>query len=172
VGNAAAGRPEGSQGHLCRSSSTSLTSSPGIPGARAVNLTTEWPRLRLQDRRGSHAGAQGPRGPLRARLRHLAQRSRTTARPITSSVVTSPPPSPRPPSSNSIENGIKLIVIGTERIPRRDVAQMVSWPAYEVPGSSAPTLLVIIRPPGISKMGGIAGPPGTLPKPTIPARSA
>ena len=41
------------------------------------------------------------------------------------SVVTVPPAFTKDAVFEAIENGIKLIVIVTERIPRRDVAQMV-----------------------------------------------
>ena len=45
--------------------------------------------------------------------------------PIDGSVVTVPPAFTKDAVFEAIENGIKLIVIVTERIPRRDVAQMV-----------------------------------------------
>ena len=45
--------------------------------------------------------------------------------PIDGSVVTVPPAFTKDAVLEAIENGIKLIVIVTERIPRRDVAQMV-----------------------------------------------
>ena len=49
--------------------------------------------------------------------------------PIDGSVVTVPPAFTRDAVFEAIENGIKLIVIVTERIPRRDVAQMVELAA-------------------------------------------
>jgi hypothetical protein len=45
--------------------------------------------------------------------------------PIDGSVVTVPPAFTKDAVFEAIENGVKLIVIVTERIPRRDVAQMV-----------------------------------------------
>src|SRR3954464_11704795 len=45
--------------------------------------------------------------------------------PIAGSVVTVPPAFTKDAVFEAIENGVKLIVIVTERIPRRDVAEMV-----------------------------------------------
>src|SRR6476646_9393764 len=49
--------------------------------------------------------------------------------PIDGSVVTVPPVFCRDAVFEAIEGGVKLIVIVTERIPRRDVAQMVELAA-------------------------------------------
>ena len=46
-------------------------------------------------------------------------------RPIDGSVVTVPPAFTKDAVFEAIENGVKLVVIVTERIPRRDVAEMV-----------------------------------------------
>src|SRR3954469_15340973 len=45
--------------------------------------------------------------------------------PIDGSVVTVPPAFTKDAVFEAIENGVRLIVIVTERIPRRDVAEMV-----------------------------------------------
>ena len=57
----------------------------------------------------------------------------------------------------AIENGIKLIVIVTERIPRRDVAQMVELASLRGARIIGPNCLGIIVP-DVIKMGGIGGP--------------
>ncbi|MGZ4312883.1 MAG: succinate--CoA ligase subunit alpha, partial [Solirubrobacteraceae bacterium] len=57
----------------------------------------------------------------------------------------------------AIENGIKLIVIVTERIPRRDVAQMVELATLRGARIIGPNCLGIIVP-DVIKMGGIGGP--------------
>jgi succinyl-CoA synthetase alpha subunit len=57
----------------------------------------------------------------------------------------------------AIENGIKLIVIVTERIPRRDVAQMVELATLRGTRIIGPNCLGIIVP-DVIKMGGIGGP--------------
>ena len=99
---------------------------PGHHRARGREPDPRVPRLRLQGRRRRHPRPQGPRGPRRARLRHRrSRRSSTTASPIDGSVVTVPPAFTKDAVFEAIENGIKLIVVVTERIPRRDVAEMV-----------------------------------------------
>jgi succinyl-CoA synthetase alpha subunit len=57
----------------------------------------------------------------------------------------------------AIENGIELIVIVTERIPRRDVAQMVELASARGSRIIGPNCLGIIVP-DVIKMGGIGGP--------------
>jgi len=57
----------------------------------------------------------------------------------------------------AIENGVKLIVIVTERIPRRDVAQMVELATLRGARIIGPNCLGIIVP-DVIKMGGIGGP--------------
>jgi len=57
----------------------------------------------------------------------------------------------------AIENGVKLIVIVTERIPRRDVAQMVELASLRGARIIGPNCLGIIVP-DVIKMGGIGGP--------------
>ncbi len=57
----------------------------------------------------------------------------------------------------AIENGIKIIVIVTERIPRRDVAQMVELANLRGARIIGPNCLGIIVP-DVIKMGGIGGP--------------
>src|SRR4029450_11784205 len=57
----------------------------------------------------------------------------------------------------AIENGIELIVIVTERIPRRDVAQMVELAEMRGARIIGPNCLGLIVPE-VCKMGGIGGP--------------
>jgi succinyl-CoA synthetase alpha subunit len=57
----------------------------------------------------------------------------------------------------AIENGVKLVVIVTERIPRRDVAQMVELASLRGARIIGPNCLGIIVP-DVIKMGGIGGP--------------
>ena len=45
-------------------------------------------------------------------------------------MISVPPPSVRDAAFEAIENGIKLIVIVTERIPRYEVAQMVELASH------------------------------------------
>ena len=55
------------------------------------------------------------------------------------SVITVPPAFTKDAVFEALEHGIELIVIVTERIPRRDVAQMVELADAKARGSSAPT---------------------------------
>ena len=99
----------------------------GITGREAVNLTRECLDY--------GAGAKVVGGVTPGRLGRevhgvpvfdtVAQAVAHNGAPIDGSVVTVPPAFTKDAVFEAIENGIKLIVIVTERIPRRDVAQMV-----------------------------------------------
>jgi succinyl-CoA synthetase alpha subunit len=73
------------------------------------------------------------------------------------SVVTVPPAFTKDAVFEAIENGIELIVIVTERIPRRDVAEMVELAGMRGARIIGPNCLGVIAP-GVGKMGGIGGP--------------
>jgi succinyl-CoA synthetase alpha subunit len=73
------------------------------------------------------------------------------------SVVTVPPAFTKDAVLEAIVRGIKLIVIVTERIPRRDVAQMVELADRQGARIIGPNCLGLIVP-GVCKMGGIGGP--------------
>src|SRR5688500_11766878 len=77
--------------------------------------------------------------------------------PIDGSVVTVPPAFTKDAVFEAIENGIKLIVIVTERIPRADVAQMVELATLRGARIIGPNCLGLIVP-DVIKMGGIGGP--------------
>jgi succinyl-CoA synthetase alpha subunit len=73
------------------------------------------------------------------------------------SIVSVPPKFTQDAVFEALENGIKLIVIVTERIPRREVAQMVELAALRGARIIGPNCLGLISP-GEAKMGGIGGP--------------
>jgi succinyl-CoA synthetase alpha subunit len=77
--------------------------------------------------------------------------------PIDGSVVTVPPAFTKDAVFEAIVNGVKLIVIVTERIPRGDVAQMVELAEEHGARIIGPNCLGIISP-DVIKMGGIGGP--------------
>ena len=85
----------------------------------------------------------------------------TKDRKVTGSVVCVPPKFTRDAVFEAIENGIALIVIVTERIPRREVAQMVELAGLRGARIIGPNCLGIISPgpegTGV-KMGGVGGP--------------
>jgi succinyl-CoA synthetase alpha subunit len=76
---------------------------------------------------------------------------------IVGSVVTVPPAFTKDAVFEALEHGIKLIVIVTERIPRRDVAQMVELANQNDARIIGPNCLGVIVP-DVIKMGGIGGP--------------
>jgi len=73
------------------------------------------------------------------------------------SVVTVPPAFTKDAVFEALENGIKTIVVVTERIPRRDVAEMVELADEHDARIIGPNCLGLIVP-GVAKMGGIGGP--------------
>jgi succinyl-CoA synthetase alpha subunit len=72
-------------------------------------------------------------------------------------VVTVPPAFTKDAVFEAVENGVQLIVIVTERIPRRDVAEMVELATLRGARIIGPNCLGIIVP-DVIKMGGIGGP--------------
>jgi succinyl-CoA synthetase alpha subunit len=131
----------------------------GITGREAVNLTRECLDY--------GAGAKVVGGVTPGRLGRevhgvpvfdtVAQAVQDHGAPIDGSVVTVPPAFTKDAVFEAIENGIKLIVIVTERIPRRDVAQMVELAQLRGARIIGPNCLGIIVP-DVVKMGGIGGP--------------
>src|ERR1700724_1090720 len=131
----------------------------GITGREAVNLTRECLDY--------GAGAKIVGGVTPGRLGRdvhgvpvfdtVAQAVEHHGAPIYGSVVTVPPAFTKDAVFEAIENGIELIVIVTERIPRRDVAQMVELATLRGARIIGPNCLGIIVP-DVIKMGGIGGP--------------
>jgi succinyl-CoA synthetase alpha subunit len=131
----------------------------GITGREAVNLTRECLDY------GAGAKVVGGVTPGRkGRDVHgvpvfdtVAQAVEQHGGPIEGSVVTVPPAFTKDAVFEAIANGIKLVVIVTERIPRRDVAEMVELAGLRGARIIGPNCLGIIVPDKI-KMGGIGGP--------------
>jgi len=131
----------------------------GITGREAVNLTRECLDY--------GAGAKIVGGVTPGRLGRdvhgvpvfdtVAQAVEANGGPIDGSVVTVPPAFTKDAVLEAIANGIKLVVIVTERIPRRDVAQMVEFADAHGARIIGPNCLGIIVP-DVIKMGGIGGP--------------
>src|ERR1700742_5037942 len=131
----------------------------GITGREAVNLTRECLDY--------GAGARIVGGVTPGRLGRevhgvpvfdtVAQAVEHHGGPIDGSVVTVPPTFTKDAVFEAILNGIKLIVIVTERIPRGDVAQMVELADREGARIIGPNCLGLIVPEAC-KMGGIGGP--------------
>jgi succinyl-CoA synthetase alpha subunit len=131
----------------------------GITGREAVNLTREC----LDYGKGAKITGGVTPGRLGREVHGVpvfdtvAQAVEHHGRAIDGSVVTVPPAFTRDAVFEAIENGIKLIVIVTERIPRRDVAEMVELAGLRGARIIGPNCLGVIVP-DVIKMGGIGGP--------------
>jgi succinyl-CoA synthetase alpha subunit len=131
----------------------------GITGREAVNLTRECLDYGHGARivGGVTPGRKGRDVHAVPVFDTVAQAVEHHGAPIDGSVVTVPPAFTKDAVLEAIENGVKLIVIVTERIPRGDVAQMVELASLQDGRIIGPNCLGIIVP-GVVKMGGIGGP--------------
>lgn len=127
----------------------------GITGREAVNMTREC----LDYGSKIVAGVTPGRGgrdvygvPVYDTVKEITSKER-----VDGSVITVPPAFVRDAAFEAIENGIKLIVIVTERTPRYEIAQVVELARLRGARIIGPNCLGIISP-GKSKMGGIGGP--------------
>ena len=141
----------------------------GITGREAVNLTKE-----CLDYGSKVVGGVTP-GRKRREVHGVpvfdtvAQAVEHHGGPIDGSVVTVPPAFTKDAVLEAIENGIKLIVIVTERVPRGDVAQMVELAEMRGARIIGPNCLGLIVPE-VCKMGGIGGPAKDAAKAYAPGR--
>src|SRR5438874_7842488 len=127
----------------------------GITGREAVNMTRE-----CLDYGSKIVGGVTPgRGgrdvygvPVYDTVAEITAKQR-----VEGSVLTVPPAFVRDAAFEAIENGIKLLVIVTERVPRQEVAQVVELTEMRGARVIGPNCLGMISP-GKSKMGGIGGP--------------
>jgi succinyl-CoA synthetase alpha subunit len=127
----------------------------GITGREAVSLTRENLAYGSKIVGGVTPGRAGRDVygvPVYDCVRDVTRKTR-----VDGSVVCVPPRFTRDAVFEAIENGIKLIVIVTERIPRREVAQMVELAGMRGARIIGPNCLGLISP-GEAKMGGIGGP--------------
>ncbi|MGH2980217.1 MAG: succinate--CoA ligase subunit alpha [Solirubrobacterales bacterium] len=127
----------------------------GITGREAVNMTRE-----CLDYGSKIVGGVTPgRGgrdvygvPVYDTVREITSRER-----VDGSVLTVPPAFVRDAAFEALENGIKLLVIVTERVPRAEVAQIVELATTKGARIIGPNCLGVIVP-DVIKMGGIGGP--------------
>ena len=127
----------------------------GITGREAVSLTRENLDYGAQIVGGVTPGRAGRNVygvPVYDCVRDI-----TAKQHVDGSIVSVPPRFTKDAVFEALENGIKLIVIVTERIPRREVAQMVELAALRGARIIGPNCLGLISP-GEIKMGGIGGP--------------
>ena len=127
----------------------------GITGREAVNLTREnldYGAKIIGGVTPGRAGREVYGVQVYDCVREITAKTR-----VDGSVVCVPPHFTRDAVFEALENGIKLIVIVTERIPRKQVAQMVELANLRGARIIGPNCLGIISP-GEAKMGGVGGP--------------
>ncbi len=129
----------------------------GITGREAVNLTRECLDYGSKVVGGVTPGRKGREVHGVPVFDTVAQAVSHHGGPIDGSVVTVPPAFTKDAVFEAILNGIKLVVIVTERIPRGDVAQMVELADMNGARIIGPNCLGLIVP-DVCKMGGIGGP--------------
>jgi len=141
----------------------------GITGREAVNLTRECLDYGSKIVGGVTPGRKGREVHGVPVFDTVAQAVENHGGPIDGSVVTVPPAFTKDAVLEAIENGIKLIVIVTERIPRGDVAEMVELADMRGARIIGPNCLGLIVPE-VCKMGGIGGPAKDAAKAYQPGR--
>ena len=127
----------------------------GITGREAVNMTRECLDYGSKVIGGVTPGRGGRDVygvPVYDTVREI-----TSKEHVDGSVLTVPPAFVRDAAFEALENGIRLLVIVTERVPRAEVAQIVEFADVKGARIIGPNCLGIISP-GKSKMGGIGGP--------------
>jgi succinyl-CoA synthetase alpha subunit len=127
----------------------------GITGREAVNLTRENLDYGAKIVGGVTPGRAG-RDVYGVQV-YDCVRDITAKTRVDGSVVCVPPRFTRDAVFEALENGIELIVVVTERIPRKEVAQMVELANLRGARIIGPNCLGIISP-GEAKMGGVGGP--------------
>src|SRR3954463_12720928 len=131
----------------------------GITGREAVNLTRECLDYGAGAKvvGGVTHGRKGRDGHGVPVFDTVEQAVEHHGAPVKGSVVTVPPAFTKDAVFEALEHGIELIVIVTERIPRRDVAQMVELANEKQARIIGPNCLGVIVP-DVIRMGGIGGP--------------
>jgi succinyl-CoA synthetase alpha subunit len=141
----------------------------GITGREAVNLTRECLDYGSKVVGGVTPGRKGREVHGVPVFDTVEQAVAHHGAPVDGSVVTVPPAFTKDAVLEAIENGIALIVVVTERIPRGDVAQMVELAENRGARIIGPNCLGVIVPE-VCKMGGIGGPAKDAAKAYAPGR--
>jgi len=128
----------------------------GITGREAVNMTRECLDYGSKIVGGVTPG-RGGRDVYGVPVSDTVKQAVQAAGRVDGSVITVPPAFTRDAAFEAIENGIKLLVIVTERVPRYEMAQVLELARLRGTRVIGPNCLGMISP-GKSKMGGIGGP--------------
>ena len=128
----------------------------GITGREAVNLTRENLEYGAKIVGGVTPGRAG-RDVYGVPVFDCVRDAVKECGPVEGSIVSVPPRFTRDAVFEAIDHGIKLIVIVTENVPRREVAQMVELARMRDVRIIGPNCLGIISPEE-AKMGGVGGP--------------
>jgi succinyl-CoA synthetase alpha subunit len=128
----------------------------GITGREAVNLTRENLDYGSQIVGGVTPGRAG-RDVYGVPVYDCVRDVIEAHGPVEGSVVSVPPRFTKDAVFEALENGIRLIVVVTENIRRREVAQMVELAQLRGARIIGPNCLGMISP-GEAKMGGVGGP--------------
>ena len=128
----------------------------GITGREAVNLTRENLDYGATIVGGVTPGRAG-RDVYGVKVYDCVRDIVKEVGPVEGSIISVPPRFTRDAAFEALENGIKIIVIVTENIPRKEVAQMVELAEMRGARIIGPNCLGIISP-GEAKMGGVGGP--------------
>ncbi len=129
----------------------------GITGREAVNLTKECLDYGSKVVGGVTPGRKGREVHGVPVFDTVEQAVENHGSQIDGSIVTVPPGFTKDAVIEAIANGIKLLVVVTERIPRGDVAEMVEFAELHDARIIGPNCLGLIVP-DVCKMGGIGGP--------------
>ena len=129
----------------------------GITGREAVNLTKECLDYGSKVVGGVTPGRKGREVHGVPVFDTVEQAVENHGSQIDGSIVTVPPGFTKDAVIEAIDNGIKLLVVVTERIPRGDVAEMVEFANLNDARIIGPNCLGLIVPE-VCKMGGIGGP--------------
>lgn len=128
----------------------------GITGREAVNLTRENLDYGARIVGGVTPGRAG-RDVYGVPVYDCVRDVVAAHGPVDGSVISVPPGFTKDAAFEAIENGVKILVIVTENIPRRDVAEMVELANLRGARIIGPNCLGIISPDEV-KMGGVGGP--------------
>ena len=148
---------------------------PGHHRPRSHQPDPREPRLRHEDRRRRDTGPRRPRHLWRTGLRQVREAVSANAEKgirVTGSIVSVPPNFTQDAIFEALECGIELIVVVTENVPRKQVAQAVELRGAEAArGSSGRTVSASSRPMN-ARWAASAAQPRIPARPTRRARSA